>query len=77
VTPGTAKAIRALRAWLGACGIALLGAALAWAPIAAFDGDMSIVSELGIAGVALVLVAWLLSKVGRAGEGDEAQGDNR
>ncbi len=49
-----------LRKVLGAAGIALLAGALAYAPVAAFGGDMTIVSKAGIAGAILVLIAWLL-----------------
>jgi hypothetical protein len=43
--------------WLGIAGIVLLGAALALAPIAAFQDRMIVVTALGIAGVALLLGA--------------------
>lgn len=38
-------------------GIACLGGALAYAPIAVFADDMGTVSKIGLAGVALILVA--------------------
>jgi hypothetical protein len=71
------KAIGALRVSLGAMGIALLGVALAYAPIAAFDGDMAIVTKLGLAGVALVLLAWLLRGFDGRRESDETQRNQR
>src|SRR5690606_14507094 len=46
----------------GTLGIVLLGAALAIAPVAAFEDRMIVVSALGIAGIALLLAAWLLRK---------------
>jgi hypothetical protein len=44
---------------LGFAGAVLLGAALAIAPVAAFENRMTVVSGLGIAGIACLLVAWL------------------
>lgn len=49
--------LRAFRV-LGFVGAVLLGAALAIAPIAAFENRMTVVSALGIAGIAFLLVAW-------------------
>ena len=49
----------------GFAGIVLLGTALAIAPIAAFENRMTIVSGLGIAGMLLLLVAWLLRRFAR------------
>ncbi|MGH6784864.1 MAG: hypothetical protein ACREBP_09615 [Sphingomicrobium sp.] len=49
----------------GFLGTALLGAALAIAPIAAFEDRMTLVSGLGIAGIVLLLVAWALRKLVR------------
>lgn len=46
----------------GITGIALLGVALAIAPIAAFEDRMTLVSGLGIAGIAFLLVAWLVRR---------------
>ncbi len=48
-----------LRRIVGWTGIGLLGAALAYAPIAAFggDGEMVTVSRVGLAGLAFLLVA--------------------
>ena len=54
------KALAALRRVLGVAGIALLGIALGYAPIAAFHDDMAVVSKAGLAGAVLVLIAWLL-----------------
>ncbi len=50
---------------LVAAGTVLLGAALVIAPIAAFSDRMTTVSALGIAGMALLLVAWLLRRLTR------------
>ena len=47
---------------VGALGIVLLGAALAIAPVAAFEDRMITLSGLGIAGIACLLIAWLLRK---------------
>ena len=47
----------------GLAGIVLLGAALAIAPIAAFESRMTTVSALGIAGIACLLVAWALRRI--------------
>jgi hypothetical protein len=47
----------------GVAGIALLGAALAIAPVLAFENRMTIVSGLGIAGIACLLVAYALRKL--------------
>ncbi len=63
--------VAAVRKVLALAGIALLGGALAYAPIAAFDGDMTIVSKAGIAGAVLVLAAWLLPRP-RASAAEEA-----
>lgn len=49
----------------GVAGIALLGASLAVAPVLAFENRMTIVSALGIAGIACLLVAWLLRRFAR------------
>jgi uncharacterized protein HemY len=46
-------------------GTVLLGAALIIAPIAAFGDRMTIVSGLGIAGMVLLLLAWLLRRFTR------------
>jgi hypothetical protein len=46
----------------GVAGIVLLGAALAVAPILAFEDRMTIVSALGIAGIGCLVVAWLLRR---------------
>lgn len=54
--------LQAIRRALGIAGIALLGGALAIAPIAAFGGDMTIVSGIGIAGIALLIVMRLLPR---------------
>ena len=47
----------------GAIGIVLLGAALAIAPIFAFQNRMTVVSGLGIAGIACLLVAWAVRRL--------------
>jgi Flp pilus assembly protein TadB len=54
----------------GLAGIVLLGAALAIAPIAAFQDRMTVVSGLGIAGVAFLVVAWLLRRRARRAQDD-------
>lgn len=46
----------------GSFGIVLLGAALALAPIFAFQDRMTVVSGLGIAGIACLLVAWAVRR---------------
>ena len=43
-------------------GTILLGAALIIAPIAAFSDRMTTVSGLGIAGMVLLLLAWLMRR---------------
>jgi hypothetical protein len=50
---------------LGFIGAVLLGAALAIAPVAAFEQRMTVVSGLGIAGMVFLLLAWLVRKVVR------------
>jgi hypothetical protein len=50
---------------LGFIGAVLLGAALAIAPVAAFEQRMTVVSGLGIAGMVFLLLAWLVRKVAR------------
>ncbi|HVE50222.1 MAG TPA: hypothetical protein VNG69_11465 [Casimicrobiaceae bacterium] len=54
--------MRALFRVLGVAGIVLLGAALAIAPIYAFEDRMTIVSGLGIAGIACLILAWLVRR---------------
>jgi positive regulator of sigma E activity len=44
---------------LGLIGAVLIGVALAIAPVAAFEDRMTVVSALGIAGIAFLLLAWL------------------
>jgi hypothetical protein len=51
-----------IRRALGLAGTALLGGALAIAPILAFGGDMRLVSGLGLAGIALLIVMRLLPR---------------
>jgi hypothetical protein len=58
----------------GLAGIVFLGAALAIAPIAAFQDRMTVVSGLGIAGIGLLLVAWLVRRRMRAAGGDDSSG---
>lgn len=48
---------------LGFIGAVLLGAALAIAPVAAFENRMTTVSALGIAGIVFLLLAWLARKL--------------
>ena len=54
--------LAAIRRALGIADIALLGGALAIAPIVAFGGDMRVVSGVGIAGIALLIVMRLLPR---------------
>jgi hypothetical protein len=51
---------RTLRRVLGLGGTVLLGGALAWAPIAAFTGEMLAVTKVGLTGVALLIAMKLL-----------------
>lgn len=66
-----------IRRALGVAGIVLLGVALALAPILAFTGGMQLVSGVGIAGIALLIVMRLLPRPPAAldetppGPGDE------
>jgi hypothetical protein len=63
-----------LRGLLAAAGILLLGGALVWAPVAAFQGaDMLLVTKAGIAGVVLALVAKLIPLRRVATEEDAAE----
>ena len=54
--------VRALRRVLGVAGTVLLGGALAWAPVAAFTGEMLPVTKAGLAGVALLILMKLLPR---------------
>jgi hypothetical protein len=47
----------------GVAGIVLMGASLAIAPIAAFENRMTVVSGLGLVGIACLLVAWGLRRI--------------
>jgi hypothetical protein len=47
----------------GVAGIVLMGAALALAPVLALENRMTVVSALGIAGIACLLVAWIARKL--------------
>jgi hypothetical protein len=60
----------AVRRAFGIAGIALLGGALAIAPVVAFGGDMRIVSGIGIAGIACLIVMRLLPRPPSAGAMD-------
>lgn len=62
---------------LGFAGAVLLGAALAIAPVAAFENRMIVVSGLGIAGIACLLVAWIARRFApeRPAPGDERRDD--
>ena len=61
---------------LAGAGTVLLGAALVIAPIAAFRDAMTTVSALGIAGIALLLVAWAVRRLTRPpAETDESRHD--
>lgn len=53
-------AVLVLRRVLGTVGILLLGGALAWAPVAAFRGDMLMVTKIALAGLAFLIVMKLL-----------------
>jgi hypothetical protein len=50
------------RRMLGLVGTTLLGGALAWAPVAAFMGEMLTVTKVALAGVALLIVMKLLPR---------------
>jgi len=65
-----------LRRGLGLAGIVLLGIALALAPILAFEGRMRLVSGLGIAGIACLVVMRLLPRpnVPESSDGERAEG---
>ena len=52
----------AVRRCVGIAGIVLLGIALALAPILAFRGEMTLVSGVGIAGIACLIVYRLLPR---------------
>ncbi|MFI4924414.1 MAG: hypothetical protein ACHQJ7_04650 [Vicinamibacteria bacterium] len=54
--------VASLRRAFGVAGIVLLGIALALAPILAFQDGMSLVSGIGIAGIALLIVYRLLPR---------------
>jgi len=51
-----------LRRVLGVAGTALLGGALAWAPVAAFTGEMLTVTKAALVGVALLIVMRILPR---------------
>jgi hypothetical protein len=57
-----------LRRAFGLAGILLLGVALALAPILAFQGEMILVSGIGIAGIACLIVYRLLPRPRGAAE---------
>jgi hypothetical protein len=59
----------------GIAGLVLLGAALAIAPIAAFQDRMTVVSGLGIAGIAMLVVAWLIRRRMPAAPEDDVSGE--
>jgi hypothetical protein len=54
--------------WLGGAGS--FGVALAYAPVAAFTGDMLTVTKVGLLGVALLLVARLLPRATESSPAD-------
>ena len=60
--------VSAARRVLGLSGAVLLGGALAWAPIAAFTGEMLLVTKVGLTGVAFLLVMKLLPRHDPAAE---------
>jgi len=69
--------LASIRRALGIAGTLLLGGALALAPIAAFGGDMRVVSGTGIAGIVLLIVMRLLPRPSEpAGDGNPATGDD-
>lgn len=69
--------LASIRRAVGIAGTLLLGGALALAPIAAFDGDMRVVSGTGIAGIVLLVVMLLLPRPSEpAGDGTAATGDD-
>lgn len=55
-------AVHTLRRALGVAGTVLVGGALAWAPVAAFTGDMLMVTKAALAGVALLIVMKVLPR---------------
>lgn len=57
---------------LGFAGVVLMGAALAIAPVAAFENRMTTVSALGIAGIVCLLFAWLARKLAKPVEPPES-----
>ena len=62
MTPGFSPdaVVFTLRRVLGLAGAILLGSALAWAPVAAFRGEMLPVTKAALAGVALLILMKLL-----------------
>ena len=54
--------VHAVRRYFGIAGIVLLGIALALAPILAFQDRMSLVSAVGIAGIACLIVMRLMPR---------------
>ena len=68
--------MKALRRALGVAGSVLLAGAVGWAPVAAFTGGMLWVTKAGLAGIALLLVMWLLPRGddGRDDRADPAEG---
>jgi len=54
--------VHTVRRYVGIAGIALLGIALALAPILAFQGGMTYVSAIGIAGILCLIVYRLLPR---------------
>ena len=63
----------AFRRAFGLAGILLLGIALALAPILAFQGEMIVVSGIGIAGIACLIVYRLLPRPRVAAEPDDGK----
>ena len=62
------EVVRTLRSALGVAGTLLLGGALALAPIAAFTGEMLMVTKAALAGVALLIIMKLLPRPDAASE---------
>jgi len=58
---------------LGLAGAGLLGGALAWAPVAAFMGEMLTVTKAALAGVALLIVMKLLPRPDGVGKADRSR----
>jgi len=58
----TRYTLRIVRSVLGLAGTVLLGAALALAPVAAFTGEMLMITKAALAGVALLIIMKLVPR---------------